>query len=115
MVPFIYLFVRTVPQLFLAQAILGIGGSLANPGWYAIFTRHIDKEKEGTEWSLENVSVAFAAAAAAAVGGIIADKIGFQSLFIMVGILSLVGMIVQITLYSTVLELDHQSEKSGHG
>ena len=57
-VPFLYLFIKTPIHLYLVQVVLGIGGSFANPGWYAIFTRHIDKEKEGTEWTLENVGVA---------------------------------------------------------
>lgn len=109
LVPFMYLFVKTIPQLYLAQAFLGIGGSLANPGWYAIFTRHIDKTKEGTEWTLENVSVALAAAGAAALGGIIAEKLGFSNLFLIVGILAFVGLVIQISLYSTVIELDHHN------
>lgn len=107
MVPFIYLFVKTPIHLYLAQAILGIGGSFANPGWYAIFTRHIDKKEEGTDWTFENVSVSLAAAGAAALGGIMAKQFGFQTLFLVVGILSLIGMIIQISLYSTVIELDH--------
>ncbi len=106
-VPFIYLFVETPIHLYLAQVILGIGGALANPGWYAIFTRHIDKEKEGTEWTLENIGVGLAAAGAAAIGGVLAQRVGFQNLFLIVGILSLVGLVIQISLYSTVIELDH--------
>ena len=113
LVPFIYIFVKTPVHLYMAQAILGIGGSLANPGWYAIFTRHIDKTKEGTDWTFENVSVSLAAAGAAALGGIVAKQFGFQTLFLAVGILALIGMIIQISLYSTVIELDHggKSEK----
>jgi len=61
-VPFIYLFVTTPWHLYLAQIVLGIGGALANPGWYAIFTRHIDRGREGTEWTLENIGVGLAAA-----------------------------------------------------
>ncbi|MBI2635278.1 MAG: MFS transporter [Parcubacteria group bacterium] len=109
-VPFIYLFVETPAHLYLAQVILGIGGALANPGWYAIFTRHIDKEKEGTEWTLENIGVGLAAAGAAAIGGILAERLGFQNLFIIVGVLSLVGVVIMISLYSTVVEMDHQHE-----
>lgn len=108
-VPFIYLFIKTPIHLYLAQVILGIGGALANPGWYAIFTRHIDKEKEGTEWTLENIGVGLAAAGAAAVGGVLAERLGFHNLFLVVGILSLVGLVVQISLYSTVIEMDHQN------
>ena len=106
-VPFAYLFVTLPMHLYLAQVVLGIGGALTNPGWFAIFTRHIDKGKEGTEWSLENVGVGLAAAGAAAVGGVIAERFGFYNLFLIVGILSLIGLVVQISLYSTVIELDH--------
>lgn len=109
-VPFAYLFVTLPMHLYLAQVILGIGGALTNPGWFAIFTRHIDKGKEGTEWTLENVGVGLAAAGAAAIGGLLAERFGFHNLFLIVGILSLIGLIIQISLYSTVIELDHQFE-----
>ena len=107
-VPFAYFFVSTPLHLYLAQVVLGIGGALANPGWYAIFTRHIDKNKEGTEWTLENVGVGLAAAGTAAIGGVLAQHFGFHNLFLVVGILSLLGLIIQISLYSAVIELDHK-------
>jgi len=110
-VPFIYLFVSTPLHLYMAQVVLGIGGALANPGWFAIFTRHIDKNKEGTEWTLENVSVGLAAAGTAAIGGLLAQSFGFYNLFLIVGVLSLLGLIIQISLYSTVIELDHHHDE----
>jgi len=109
-VPFAYFFVSTPLHLYLAQVVLGIGGALANPGWYAIFTRHIDKNKEGTEWTLENVGVGLAAAGTAAIGGVLAQHFGFHNLFLVVGILSLLGLIIQISLYSAVIELDYHNE-----
>lgn len=107
-VPFIYIFVTLPMHLYLAQAVLGIGGALTNPGWFAIFTRHIDKGREGTEWTLENVGIGLASAGAAALGGVMAERFGFHNLFLVVGILSLIGLIIQISLYSTVIEMDHQ-------
>lgn len=109
-VPFLYIFVSTSFQLYLAQLVLGIGGSFANPGWYAIFTRHIDKKKEGTEWTFENVGIGLASAGTAALGGIMAQRFGFNNLFLVVGILSFIGLIIQISLYSTVIELDHNKD-----
>ena len=108
-VPFAYFFVSTPLHLYLAQVILGLGGALANPGWFAIFTRHIDKNKEGTEWTLENVGVGLAAAGTAAIGGLLAQRFGFHNLFLIVGVLSLLGLVIQISLYSTVIELDHHA------
>ena len=114
-VPFAYFFVVTPLHLYIAQAVLGVGGALANPGWFAIFTRHIDKNKEGTEWTLENVGVGLAAAGTAAIGGVLAQRFGFHSLFLIVGILSLLGLIIQISLYSTVIELDHGKSSDRQG
>jgi len=108
-VPFAYLLVVVPWHLYLAQIVLGIGGALANPGWFAIFTRHIDKGKEGTEWTLENVGVGLAAAGTATIGGLLAQNFGFHNLFLIVGILSLLGLVIQISLYSTVIELDHHN------
>lgn len=113
-VPFAYFFVTTPLHLYLAQVVLGIGGALANPGWYAIFTRHIDKNKEGTEWTLENVGVGLAAAGTAAIGGLLAQNFGFHNLFLIVGVLSLLGLIIQISLYSTVIELDHNTSNENN-
>jgi MFS family permease len=108
-VPFVYFFVVTPLHLYIAQAVLGVGGALANPGWYAIFTRHIDKNKEGTEWTLETTGVALAAAGTATIGGLLAQRFGFHNLFLIVGIASLLGLVIQISLYSTVIELDHNT------
>ncbi|MEK7087409.1 MAG: MFS transporter [Patescibacteria group bacterium] len=108
-VPFAYLFIELPIHLYAVQVILGIGGALSNPGWYAIFTRHIDKGKEGTEWTLENIGIGLVSAGAAALGGITAERFGFYNLFLIVGILSLIGLVVQISLYSTVIELDHNN------
>jgi len=108
-VPFAYFFVSIPLHLYLAQAVLGVGGALANPGWFAIFTRHIDKNKEGTEWTFENVGVALAAAGTATIGGLLAQRFGFHNLFLIVGIASLLGLVIQISLYSTVIELNHNT------
>jgi len=108
-IPFAYFFVSIPLHLYLAQAVLGVGGALANPGWFAIFTRHIDKNKEGTEWTFENVGVALAAAGTATIGGLLAQRFGFHNLFLIVGIASLLGLVIQISLYSTVIELNHNT------
>ncbi|MEK7120450.1 MAG: MFS transporter [Patescibacteria group bacterium] len=106
-VPFAYLFVSTPFHLYIVQFILGVGGAFANPGWYAIFTRHIDRTKESTEWTFENVGVGLASSGAAALGGIAAKQFGFDNLFLIVGILSVTGLIINVSLYNTIIASDH--------
>lgn len=93
-VPFLYIIINSIPQLFLAQAIYGIGGALSYPSWLALFTRHIDKNKEGWEWSMYYTITDLSGAGAAAIGGYLAKYLGFDFLFVLVAVLNLVGSLL---------------------
>src|SRR3989344_3077515 len=82
LVPFLYLFATTATQVYVIQALYGIGASFAIPPWYAIFTRHVDKMQENVEWSLDSIAIGIGAAASAAMGGLLAEKFGFQFVFL---------------------------------
>jgi len=60
-------------------------------GWTAIFTRHIDKGKEATEWGIDATSVGLGAGISAAIGGWAVTQFGFALVLIAVGILGLIG------------------------
>ena len=49
-IPLLYLVINTPLQLYIVQFVLGFFTAFTFPTYMAIFTRHIDKEKEGTEW-----------------------------------------------------------------
>ena len=57
----------------------------------AIFTRHIDKNEEGFEWSLYYTTTDLGAALAAGIGGLMAASFGYNMVFLVVGVMSLVG------------------------
>lgn len=97
-VPLLYIFIRTVPQLFLVQALYGIGGALSYPSWLGLFTRHIDKNKEGWEWSLYYTTIDLSGAAAAAVGGYLAKYLGFQYLFLTISALVFIGILLSFKI-----------------
>ncbi|MEK7579740.1 MAG: MFS transporter [Patescibacteria group bacterium] len=103
-VPFLYLFASRPSHLYIINAIYGIGAAFAIPPWNAIFTRHIDKMQESTDWAVESVSIGIGAASAAAVGGIIADKFGFQAVFFIAGIIAILGAISLTRIYSSLME-----------
>lgn len=91
--PLLYLVINTPLQLYIIQFILGFFAAFTFPTYMAIFTRHIDKEKEGIEWGIYFTLIDLTSAALAAVGGYIATTQGFPILIIAVVVVSLIGAI----------------------
>jgi MFS family permease len=88
---FLFIFASEPIHIYLIQIINGFGTALSYPTWLAIFTRHVDKNQEAMEWTMYNTTVDLGTAAAAGIGGFLAGKIGFDYLFLVVGIMSLTG------------------------
>jgi MFS family permease len=101
-VPFLFLVSREIWHIYLIQVFYGLGYSLRIPGWYGMFTRHIDKGREGYEWSFNSLAAGVGAGATAAAGGLLASRLGFEVLFIIVGTISIMGSVVLIFLYYIV-------------
>lgn len=108
-VSFCFLFASVPWHVYILQAIQAVGMSMNLSGWSAMFTRHIDKGREATEWGISATSVGIGAAVSAIVGGWIVTHYGFKSIFILVGILGLIGA---ATLWAVRKEL---GRSSGHG
>lgn len=102
-VPIMYLFVSLPWHLYLVQAFLGFCLSWVVPAWYALFTRHVDQFRISFEWSLDSVfSVSIATALASAFGGLVANRFGFDALFIFSSIFILVGAFLLLPLRSKI-------------
>ena len=93
LVPIGYIFSYLPEHIYLLQILYAIGMSMLIPSSYAIFTRHIDKGKEAVEWSLDSTVLGFGAGITGALGGIIAGKFGFNTVFIIASILNFVAVI----------------------
>jgi len=99
---FMYPLVDAVWQVYVLQAIFGIASALAFPGWYSIFTRHVDKGKAGFEWSLYDVLTGIGMSAAAALGGFMAEEFGFGVVFITIGCFTLLGGLLLVVIRNKV-------------
>jgi MFS family permease len=88
---FLFSYIKTVNQLYILQGLLGLSAAIAYPGWYSIFTRHIDKNKEAFEWSLYDVLLAMGMALASALGGMLAQRFGFSVIFIISAVSTILG------------------------
>ncbi len=98
LVPFIYIFASHIWHIFVAQAIYGIGAALAFPTWISLFTTHLDKKKEGFEFSIYSTCVGIGTAISASIGAILAKNIGFDLTFLIVGIMSVIGCLILLGL-----------------
>jgi len=98
LIPILYLVIDTPIELYIVQFVLGVFTAFTFPTYMAIFTRHIDKQKEGTEWGVYFTLVDLVSAALAMVGGFIASTEGFRPLIITVVGLSIIGTMVLIPI-----------------
>ena len=103
LVYFLYIFINSVWQLYTLQILMGVSAALAFPGWYAIFTRHVDEGKTGLEWSLYDVLLGVGMAGAAALGGFLAGAFGFNVLFALVGLFTIFGSLLLLVIKSKIV------------
>jgi MFS family permease len=109
-VPLAYIFAETPLHLYIIQAFYGFAMAWAVPSWYGVFTRHVDKWRISFEWSLESVfAVGLSSAIAAALGGFIADRFGFEALFFLAAVISFGASFFLLTLRKSLLP--HRTEE----
>jgi MFS family permease len=108
-VPFLFIISTKIWHIYAIQIIYGLGYSLRLPGWFGMFTRHIDKNHEGYEWSFNSLISGLGSGITAALGGVMATRLGFNALFVLIGVISVIGTAVLIFLYH-IVKPDHGTE-----
>lgn len=97
-VPFIYIFAKDMYTIFIAQIIHGIGTGLAYPTWLGLWSTNLDRKRESFEWTLYSTITGFGGALTAAVGAAVAEFIGFDYTFLIVGIIAIMGCLLLLKL-----------------
>ena len=92
--PLAYLFMETPAPLYLIQFLYGIFIAFTFPTFMAVFSRHLDHAKEGTEWGIYYTLNDLGGAFTAFVGGVIATFIGFAILIMVSVVVSLAGVLI---------------------
>ena len=101
-----YIFSEFPWHIYLLQAVYGIGIGMNIPGYAAIFTRHINKGKEAFSWSMRAAFVGIGVGIAGSLGGIIAYRFGFETLFIGVGIFLLLSASLPLLIKKELMPRD---------
>lgn len=97
-IPLFYIFLNSPTQLYVVQFFYGFFAAMSFPSWMALFTRHIDRDKEGLEWGVYMTLTDLGSAVSASVGGLLVYRFGFTPLFIVISITSFVGSLFLIGL-----------------
>lgn len=98
LMPLCYLFISTPFELYAVQFILGLFTAFTFPAYMAIFTRHIDPGKEGTEWGIYFTLTDIVSAGLAVIGGFVAVTYGFVTLIVLVVFLSILGALLLLPI-----------------
>lgn len=98
--PLFYLVMHTPLELYIIQFLIGVSYAFMFPSYMAIFTRHIDHDKEGMEWGAYFTLVDLGSALAAAIGGMVAVTMGFSWVIIFMVVASLLGTLLLFPIKS---------------
>lgn len=100
----LYYFANQTWHVYTLSFLIGIGDALLVPPFYAIFTRHIDKGREGFEWALySSFSLGAGSALGGALGGMLATIVGFRAIFPVIGMLTFLATIILLFLKPYIL------------
>lgn len=102
-IPLGYIFSSTPMHLYTLQGFLGISLAMSTAGWTCLFSRHMDKRKESTEWGVDAVAVGLGPGIAAAIGGAAVTYFSFSVVFIGVTIFGLVGVLLLLFIKKEIL------------
>jgi hypothetical protein len=87
---------RNVSSIFLFYGVIGMGLGIASPAKNCLFSSHLDKDREITEWSMYDGFVFMGMAMAATIGGFVANRYGFAFLFYLVAVTNLLSILPYI-------------------
>ena len=93
-----YTFASKVWHVYALQFTFGVINSMVVPAWRIVFTNHLDRDKTGYYWSVEDIGIGLAVATSAYIGALAAEKFGFNVVLYVVASLSVVSALVLILL-----------------
>lgn len=77
----LYAWVNSIIVLFVVQAIIGLGEAIYSPAFDAVYSKHLDDGRSGSQWGAWESMHYFAAAVGAVIGGAVVTWCGFSCLF----------------------------------
>ena len=103
-VPLSLVVIQATWQLYMVSAVSGVSSACLMAAYYSLFSRHVDHSALGFEWSLFSVwGLTVSVALGGAVGGILADALGFTPVFLLAAAAHFSAALLLVTLYPLLL------------
>lgn len=103
---FILAVVKTPTGLYLVQVLHGMSYGIYSVAWPAIFSRHMDKEGVAFDWSLDRASIGVSVAITSIAGAKLAELVGFQTVFVITGVASILSALILFAVPKLILPKD---------
>jgi DHA1 family quinolone resistance protein-like MFS transporter len=104
LVPFGFIFSTNIIHLYFVEFVYGVGAAFAYPSWSSLFTANLESGKRGFQWSIYSSSVGIGTAITAGLGALLAEKTSFHLVFILTGLLSIIGLLILFKLEKRILK-----------
>lgn len=98
-----YIFVDSVQFLFVVQIIIGLGEAIYSPAFDATYSSHLSGNRFGSEWGAWEAINYLTAAFGAISGGLIVTLLGFNGMFVIMGLISIASALYILHLPREVL------------
>ena len=95
-----YMMVQNIWHLFGVQVMLGISFAVALPSYDCLYSTYLQKGKYATEWGTWESMDMIVSAIGAMAGGLVASKFGFNTLFLAMFVIAIIGTVVSFPLMS---------------
>lgn len=79
----LYIIVDSIFTLLLVQVLIGLGEAIYSPAFDAVYSRHLEKNKSGTQWGMWESMNYFTYAFGAITGGLVVSYFGFNIMFLL--------------------------------
>ncbi len=108
-IPLLYYFFATdVWHVYLFEGLNGAANALMVPTWLVLFSKYLDKRREATEWAAHSNAVGVGYAAAAAAGGVLAQRYGFHFIFPLVSVIMFAGTLAILFIRDELVISEHR-------
>jgi DHA1 family quinolone resistance protein-like MFS transporter len=103
LVPFGYILATNIYHIYITEFMYGIGAAFAYPTWSSLFTAYLEKGRRGFQYSIYSSGVGIGTAITAAGGAWLAEKVDFRIVFILTGLMIMIGLMILFKLNKTIL------------